>query len=130
MTDRIMIVCEVCGKTDEEVKGWRPRCMKYGGPVCSGCCMACIDSREFTGLYKCTYKTPEQRREEALKRSKDRTTAENIEITKAFMRERRETARKNAIKKAKARQREKIQRRKTNEEVGRAQGAPEAREKE
>lgn len=130
MTERIRIVCQNCCKTDEEVKGWHPRCMKHGGPVCSGCCRKCEHRREFSGMYKCTYKTPEQRREEALKRSKDRMTAENIKITKAFMMERREAARKNAIKKAKARQREERQRRKTNEEVGRTQGAPEAREKE
>lgn len=117
MTDRIRIVCQICGKTDEEVKGWHPRCMKHGGPVCSRCCMACNDSREFSGLYKCTYKSPEQRREESLKRSRDRLIAENIRITEAFMRERREAARKNAIKKAKARQREERNRRKNNEEV-------------
>lgn len=117
MTDRIRIICEICGKTDEEVNGWHPRCMKHGGPVCSGCCRNCEHSREFSGLYKCTYKSPEQRREESLKRSRDRLIAENIRITEAFMRERREAARKNAIKKAKARQREERNRRKNNEEV-------------
>ena len=111
MTDRIMMVCEVCGKTDEEVRGWHPRCMKHGGPVCSRCCMACEYSVEFSGLYKCNYNTPEERRAAALKRSQERLAIENAKITDAFIQRRRESARKLAIKNAKARQREDSKRR-------------------
>ena len=107
MTDRIMIVCEVCEKTDEEVRGWHPRCMKHGGPVCSGCCRTCEHSCEFSGLYKCTYKTREQRRKESLQRAKEREAAENARITDAFLRRRSEIARVNAIKRAKEKQRKK-----------------------
>ena len=105
MTDRIRIVCEICGKTDEEVNGWHPRCMKHGGPVCSGCCRNCEHSREFAGLYTCTYKTVEQRKKESLQRAKEKQAAENARITDAFMRRRREIARVNAIKRAKETQR-------------------------
>lgn len=107
MTDRIRIVCQICGKSDEEVKGWHPRCMKHGGPVCSGCCRNCEHSREFSGLYKCTYKTREQRRKESLQRAKEKQAAENARITDAFLRRRREIARVNAIKRAKEKQRKK-----------------------
>lgn len=107
MTDRIMIVCEICGRSDEEVRGWHPRCLKHGGPVCSRCCMNCEHSREFSGLYKCTFKTVEQRRKESLQRAKEKQADENARITDAFLRRRREIARVNAIKRAKEKQRKK-----------------------
>lgn len=117
MTERIRIVCQICGKTDEEVKGWHPRCMKHGGPVCSGCCRKCEHRREFSGMYKCTYKTPEQRRKESLQRAKEKQATENARITDAFMRRRREIARVNAIKRAKEKQRQESKGGNKNEEV-------------
>lgn len=126
MIDRIRIICEICGRSDEEVSGWHPRCLKHGGPVCSRCCMNCEHSREFSGLYKCTFKTVEHRRKESLQRAKEKQEVENARITEAFLRRRREIARVNAIKRAKEKQRKKANGGDKNEEISGPQAEKEA----
>lgn len=128
MTNRILIVCEICGKNDKEVNGWRMKCKRLGGPVCSGCCLKCEWLSEFSGLYSCTFRSEEERRAAARKRSEERTRIENARITAIYMDKRREAARLAAIKKVKARQKE--ERRMQREEKRRTQGAQEAGQKE
>lgn len=73
-----------------------------GRRVCANCCYKCDHHIAFSGIWSCDYITPEQRREQARKRSQERFDAEVIKASEAFKQRRREKAREKAIKAAKA----------------------------
>lgn len=107
----IRIRCELCGVTSDTMKDWSGiRCPLHGNPVCGHCCSKCQYKETFSGLYRCGYKTPEQRRIEAHKRARERFEAENRQISSAVRAAWKEKARERAIKKAKADRRAKRKR--------------------
>lgn len=98
--------CSMCGITSDTHKDWGPICKKTGSRVCDLCCYRCEHHVSWSGIWRCSFVTPEDRREAALKRIRDREHAENARITEIYVRRRREEARKWAIKRAKAKSRE------------------------
>jgi len=81
------------------------KCGLHGGPVCTNCCMVCGYHREYSGLYTCTFRTPEQKKEEARIRIQKRLAEEERRITAIYMAEKKARARAYAIKKEKERRR-------------------------
>lgn len=100
---RIKMVCQVCGSTWDDINAWTPRCSLHGGPVCMRCCAACEYRKGDAGIKACMYVDPIRRHEEALKRISSREAEENARITDAWIKKRREDARRRAIIKAKGR---------------------------
>lgn len=105
--NRIKVICQACGASSDEVKAWMPRCSLHGGPVCMHCCSKCEHRQGMSGMKICTFKDPLRRQAEAIKRIRNREADENIRITNGFKRQRREEARKAAIKKAQQEKRRK-----------------------
>ena len=98
--------CCICGITLPECKHWGPVCGRSGRRVCAECCRKCGDHISWSGIWRCAYITPEQRREASMKRISSRFNEENARITVAYQAKRREEARKWAIKKAKQRKKQ------------------------
>lgn len=98
-----LYTCSMCGITSEAHKDWGPICKKTGRRVCDLCCFKCESHSSFSGIWDCSYITPEERRQATLKRIRDREHAENLRITEEFIRRRREEAKKRAIKDARRR---------------------------
>lgn len=96
---RIKMVCQCCGFSWDEIRAWSPRCYMHGGPVCMACCSSCEYRVEFSGVHSCGFKDPLTKLTEAKKRIRSREAQANAEITEAYMKKRREIAKKNAIKK-------------------------------
>ena len=97
----IWIRCELCGVTSDTMKDWSGiRCPLHGNPVCGHCCSKCQYKEKFSGLYRCGYKTPEQRRAEAYKKARARFDEENRRVSAAVRAVWKEKARERAIKKA------------------------------
>lgn len=65
--------------------------------------MSCKDYIKWSGLWKCTYITPEQRKQEAAKKCSATFNAEVMKISTAYRKERREAAKRRAIQEARAR---------------------------
>ena len=80
-----------------------------GRRVCDHCCYKCEHRVSWSGLWKCEYTTPEDRREAARQRAQQRFEDENRRISEAFNKRRKEQARERAIKAAKARARQERQ---------------------
>lgn len=107
----IRIRCELCGVTSETMNDWSGiRCPLHGNPVCGHCCGKCQYREKSYGLYRCGYKTPEQRRLEAHKRAKERFEAENRRVSAAVRAVWKEKAKEKAIKRAQADRRAKRKR--------------------
>lgn len=107
----IRIRCELCGVTSDTMKDWSGiRCPLHGNPVCGHCCSKCQYKEKFSGLYRCGYKTPAQRRIEARKRVRERFEAENRQISAAVRAVWKEKAKERAIKKSKSDRRAKRKR--------------------
>lgn len=100
--------CPVCGAPDS-YRWWTTGCRRYGTPVCLECCRACEYRVEWSGISKCTYKTQEQKREEARKRLKAVEQQEILKISESYNRKRREAVRMKYIKEASARKSERRQ---------------------
>lgn len=99
----ILIRCELCGVTSKTMNDWSGiRCPLHGNPVCGHCCAKCQYKEKFSGLYRCGYKTPEQRRMEAHKKARERFEAENRRVSAAVRAVWKEKAKEKAIKKAQA----------------------------
>lgn len=101
-----LYTCSMCGITSETHKAWGPICRKTGSRVCDECCFRCEHHIKFSGIWDCNYITPEGKRQAALKRIRDREHAENLRITEAYIKKRREEAKKRAIKNARQRAKE------------------------
>lgn len=80
-----------------------------GRRVCDHCCYKCEHHASWSGLWKCEYTTPEDRREAARQRAQQRFEDENRRISEAFNKRRKEQARERAIKAVKARARQERQ---------------------
>jgi hypothetical protein len=80
-----------------------------GRRVCDHCCYKCEHRASWSGLWKCEYTTPEDRKEAARKRAQQRFDDENLKISRAFYKRKKEEAKQRAIKAAKARARQKRQ---------------------
>ena len=107
----IRIRCELCGVTSETMNDWSGiRCPLHGNPVCGHCCGKCQYREKFSGLYRCGYKTSEQRRMEAYKKARERFEAENRRVSAAVRAVWKEKAKEKAIKKAQADKRAKRKR--------------------
>lgn len=89
-----LYVCSICGITNETHKNWGPICKRTGRRVCDICCYKCEYHTSWSGLWKCEFKTPEQKREEAIKRIREREHEEVVKATEAYRRRRREQAMK------------------------------------
>ena len=94
--------CSMCGVTIENCHQWGPRCRKTGKRVCDACCFRCEHHIKFSGIWSCNFITPEKRREEVRKRAQQRFDDENKRISDAFLKRRREMARRRATKSARA----------------------------
>ena len=94
--------CSMCGITLAECHQWGPRCRKTGKRVCAACCYKCEHHIRWSGLWKCEYVTPEDRREQALIRARARFEDESRRISQAYTKKKKEEARQRAIKAAKA----------------------------
>ena len=97
-----LYVCCMCGITNETHKHWGPICKKTGKRVCDECCYRCEYHVSWSGIWRCKYVTPEDRREDVQRRIRERFEEEERKISEAYNRRRREEARQRAIKKAKA----------------------------
>ena len=94
--------CSFCGVTLEDCHQWGPICRKTGRRVCATCCYRCEHHSTWSGLWKCEYKTPQQKREEVLRRIHDREQAEIAKATEAYKKQRQEWARRRAKRSARA----------------------------
>lgn len=100
--------CSICGTTLAECKQWGPTCKKTGRRVCARCCYECEYKVSWSGLWKCTYVTEEDRKAEIRARIQQRFDAESKKISDAYRAERKRKAREYAIKQAKARKKANI----------------------
>lgn len=75
-----LYTCCICGITNETCKQWGPICKKTGKRVCDACCYKCEHRRSWSGIWRCGYITPEDKRRAVLQRILDR---EETEIRKA-----------------------------------------------
>lgn len=95
--------CSMCGITSETHKNWGPICPRKDARVCDECCYHCENHKATCpGTWMCTYKTYEQRMDDARKRIRDRENQEIARISKEYHRQRKEKARQWAIKRARA----------------------------
>lgn len=100
-------ICSMCGINLADCKNWGPICKKTRRRVCDVCCFNCEHHRRWSGLWECTFRTPEERREAAIKRNRERFEEENRKVSQAYWERKREEARLRAIKAARARARKK-----------------------
>ena len=98
-----LYTCSICGTTLAECKNWGPICKKTGSRVCAQCCYECEHKVSWSGLWKCTYMTEEDRKAEIKAQIQERFDAESKKISDAYHAERKRKAREYAIKQAKAR---------------------------
>ena len=96
-----MYECSMCSTTLPECKNWGPVCGMTGRRVCAECCRICDCHISWSGIWKCSFVTPERKREEAMKRISSRFNEENKRVSQAYREKRREEARLWAIKQAK-----------------------------
>ena len=101
-----LYICSICGITNETNKNWGPTCRMTGRRVCDRCCYECEHHISWSGIWRCGYITPQDRHEDIQRRIRDKFEEENIRISKAYHRKRKEEARKRAIKNAKARKKQ------------------------
>lgn len=73
-----------------------------GGRVCAECCRLCEYHTSWSGIWKCTYKTPETVREQAVQARQNEFEAEVAKISEAYRKRKKEEARLRAIKDARA----------------------------
>ena len=97
--------CSICGITILEHKNWGPTCPRTQKKVCDCCCFRCEHHLSWSGVWRCAYITPEQRRENAKKKAQERFDQENLRISRAYHEKRKEEARQRAIKQARAKAR-------------------------
>ena len=98
-----LYICSICGITNETCKNWGPICKKTGRRVCDECCYRCEHRVSWSGIWRCSYITEEERREQARQRAQERFASESMKISEAYMKRKREQARERAVKAAKAR---------------------------
>ena len=96
----------MCGTTLRECKHWGPTCRKTSRRVCAECCWTCEHHISWSGIWHCSYKSEEILRAERDKKRQERFDAENMRISTAYHKQRRERARERAIREAKARKRQ------------------------
>ena len=94
--------CSMCGVTLETCHQWGPICKKTGKRVCDACCYRCEHRVSWSGIWRCGYITPEQRKADAAARAQARFDAENARISAMYHRNRREQARQRAARSARA----------------------------
>lgn len=95
--------CSICGVTLETCHQWGPKCPKTGRKVCAECCYRCDLHVSWSGIWRCSYISQEEKRAEARRKAQERFDAESRRISEAFYERRREEARKRASKAAKTR---------------------------
>ena len=93
-------ICSMCGITSETHHQWGPICKKTGSRVCDRCCFECEHHVGWSGIWSCNYISQSDKKEAAMKRARDRFNEENKRISSAYMKRRKEEARKRAIKSA------------------------------
>ena len=98
-------VCSMCGITSETHHHWGPICKKTGERVCDICCFECECHIGWSGIWSCNFITPEDKREQALRRSQTRFDEENRRVSKAIKAKWRKDAKTRAIKNARHRAR-------------------------
>lgn len=96
-------ICSMCGVTLETCHQWGPVCKKTGRRVCDACCYKCEHRVSWSGIWRCGYITPEQKKIEARRRAQARFDAESAKISQAYSTRRREQARQRAARSARAR---------------------------
>jgi hypothetical protein len=99
--------CSKCGVTSETYKNWGPICPETGERVCDVCCWKCKHHIAWSGIWRCGYRSREDRMSDARKKAQDRFNAENEKISAAYHTRRKEEARLRAIKRARAKARRK-----------------------
>lgn len=95
-----MYVCSICGITNETHHHWGPICKKTGSRVCDICCFECEHHVGWSGIWSCNYITDGEKKENALRRARDRFDKENQKVSDAYIRRRKAEAKKRAIKNA------------------------------
>ena len=100
-----LYVCSMCGITNETHKHWGPICKKTGRRVCDECCYRCEYHISCSGIWKCKYVTPEEKRDDVQRRIRERFEEEERKISEAYKKRRKEEARQRAIKQARAKAR-------------------------
>lgn len=94
--------CSMCGVTLETCHQWGPICKKTGKRVCDACCYRCEHRVSWSGIWRCGYIDPEQKKLEARQRAQARFDAESLRISQAYRANRRAQARQRAAKSARA----------------------------
>lgn len=94
--------CSKCGITSETHRAWGPICPAIGRRVCDICCWKCADHISWSGIWKCGYRSPEEKRAAAVSARKAEEAEEIRKISKAYQARRREEAKLRAIKSARA----------------------------
>lgn len=100
-----LYICSLCGVTNETCRHWGPVCSMTGGRVCADCCYRCEHHVSWSGIWRCGYRSPEERKAEARKKAQQRFEEENAKISEAFKARKKEEARQWAIKQARAKAR-------------------------
>lgn len=95
-----LYTCSICGITNETCKHWGPTCKKTGRRVCAECCRQCEHHVSWSGIWRCRYITPDEKRTEARRRIQARFDAESMKISQEYRRKKREQAKQRAIKAA------------------------------
>lgn len=98
-----LCVCCKCGITNESEKHWGPVCKLTGHRVCMDCCRSCEYHRAWSGIWQCVAKTPEERRAAASKKTAALVQREIQKTSNIYHKRRKEKAKLQAIKDAKAR---------------------------
>ena len=97
--------CSMCGITLAECKHWGPTCKRTGRRVCAMCCYKCENHVIWSGVWKCSFVTEEDRKAEIRARIQQRLNAEEKRISDIYLARKKQKAREYAIKQAKARKR-------------------------
>jgi hypothetical protein len=99
--------CCICGITLRDCSHWGGKCRKTYRRVCANCCYKCEHHVSWSGIWRCGYTPPEQKRDDVQRRIRERFEEEERKASEAFNKKRREEAKLRAIKRAKAAKRAK-----------------------
>ena len=76
-----------------------------GRKVCDICCWKCKHHRAWSGIWHCSYRSEDARKKAALNAKRNEFDTEVLRISDAYRRRKKEEARQQAIKDARARAR-------------------------
>jgi len=77
-----IVSCSICGVTNETYNGWTFCKRLNKARICFDCCMKCEYHYSWSGLWRCTYKSPEEIEQEEQRAREQRRAAREAEFNK------------------------------------------------